>query len=89
MADDEGRAGTPREPLVGLIIAKSVGTAVQRHRVARQLRHVCRGMLDDLYPGERLVIRARPSSKNAESDQLERQLRVAIRGAHRVKGAQR
>lgn len=80
---------TRQEPLVGLVIAKSVGTAVQRHRVARQLRHICRGMLDELYPAEQLVIRARPSSRHAASAQLERQLRVGLRGVHRAKGSHR
>ena len=35
-------------PRVGLIIAKPVGSAVERHRVARRLRHVARTMLGEL-----------------------------------------
>ena len=38
-ADDGTANGGPR---IGLVVAKSVGNAVQRHRVARRLRHVAR-----------------------------------------------
>lgn len=67
------------DPRVGFIVAKSVGSAVQRHRVARRLRHVTRAMLPELLPGEQVVIRARPSCGCAASAGLERQLRVGLR----------
>jgi ribonuclease P protein component len=66
-------------PKVGLIVAKSVGTAVQRHRVARRLRHVARAVVQGLDRSERLVIRALPGSRDAESARLERQLRTGLR----------
>jgi ribonuclease P protein component len=72
---DNGYGG----PKIGLVVSKSVGTAVQRHRVSRMLRHVARGVVDDLGPGDKVVIRALPSSRNAISARLEQELRTALR----------
>ncbi|MEE6179049.1 ribonuclease P protein component [Mycobacterium sp. 050134] len=86
------RAGDGAEvdaPHVGLIIAKPVGTAVERHRVARRLRHVARPMLGELDRSDRLVIRALPSSRNVSSAQLEHQLRRALRRVLRSAGTDR
>ena len=66
-------------PKVGLVVAKSVGSAVERHRVARRLRHVARGLLDDLGTGDRVVIRALPGSRGAISARLDQELRTAFR----------
>jgi ribonuclease P protein component len=66
-------------PRIGLVVSKSVGTAVQRHRVARRLRHVARGVLAQLDPADRVVIRALPSSRYAISARLEQELRTALR----------
>ena len=83
---DGGEGSGPR---VGLIIGKAVGSAVERHRVARRLRHVARTMLDDLLPSDQVVIRALPSSRQVSSTRLEQQLRGALRrccepaGTHR------
>ena len=52
-----------RGPKVGLVVAKSVGNSVQRHRVARRLRHVARSVIDDLDPADRVVIRALPEQQ--------------------------
>lgn len=68
-------------PRVGLIIAKSVGSAVERHRVARRLRHVARTVFGDLDESPQVVIRALPSSRSASSVRLERQLRCALETA--------
>ncbi|RDH75597.1 ribonuclease P protein component [Mycolicibacterium moriokaense] len=76
-------------PRVGLVVAKSVGNAVQRHRVARRLRHVARTVIDELDPTDRVVIRALPSSKYAISARLEQQLRVALKRAQLLDGARR
>jgi ribonuclease P protein component len=76
-------------PRVGLIIAKRVGSAVERHRVARRLRHVARPMLDDLHPLDQVVIRALPSSRHVSSAWLEQQLRSGLRRAFDVAGAER
>ena len=73
------RADTPDGPRVGLVVSKAVGTAVQRHRVARRLRHVAYAMLDELDPADRIVIRALPGSRRAISARLEQELRTALR----------
>lgn len=70
-------------PQLGLVIAKSVGNAVQRHRVARRLRHVARTMLADVDLVDRVVIRALPSSSGASSERLEQQLRTGLQRIRR------
>ncbi len=60
-------------PRIGLVVSKSVGNAVQRHRVARRLRHVARTVIDELDPADRVVIRALP-------EQPARHLRAARAG---------
>jgi len=76
-------------PKIGLVVAKSVGNAVQRHRVARKLRHVARGVVDELHAGDRVVIRALPSSTHAISARLEQELRIALRRTQERIGASR
>ena len=76
-------------PRVGLIIAKPVGSAVDRHRVARQLRHAARAMLGDLHQSDHVVIRALPSSRQVSSARLEQQLRRAVRRAVESAGTDR
>lgn len=66
-------------PRIGLVVSKSVGSAVQRHRVARRLRHVARTMIDELDPADRVVIRALPGSRDVISARLEQELRTALR----------
>jgi ribonuclease P protein component len=60
---------------------------VQRHRVTRRLRHVARGLLDEMDRTEDLVVRALPSSRNAASSTLEAQLRAGLRRVHKLLGA--
>jgi ribonuclease P protein component len=76
-SSDDGSDG----PKIGLVVSKSVGSAVQRHRVSRMLRHVARGVIEDLGPGDKVVIRALPSSRNAISARLDQELRTALRRA--------
>lgn len=76
-------------PRVGLIIAKRVGSAVERHRVARRLRHVARPMLQGLHPRDQVVIRALPSSRHVSSAWLEQQLRRGLRRAFEIAGTER
>jgi len=76
-------------PRVGLIIAKPVGSAVDRHRVARQQRHAARAMLGDLHQSDHVVIRALPSSRQASSARLEQQLRRGLRRAFESAGTDR
>lgn len=72
---------TGDSPQIGLIVAKSVGGSVDRHRVARKLRHASREVLAELGPTDRVVIRALPSSRGASASRLEQQLRAAVRRA--------
>jgi ribonuclease P protein component len=76
-------------PRIGLVIAKTVGSAVQRHRVARRLRHVARNVLGELHPADRVVIRALPSSRHALSARLEQELRAGLIRAELLSGASR
>jgi len=74
-------------PRVGLVVPKSVGTSVDRHRVARRLRHVARAAIGDLGGFDLVVIRALPGSRTAPSARLERQLRDGLRRAAQRAGA--
>ena len=76
-------------PRIGLVVAKSVGSAVVRHRVSRQLRHVARSVLAELDARERIVIRALPGSGNARSVRLEQQLKTGLQRTHRALSADR
>jgi ribonuclease P protein component len=69
-------------PRIGLVVAKSVGNAVERHQVSRRLRHVARAVLPELTSDDRVVIRALPTSRQAVSARLEQQLRSGVRRAH-------
>lgn len=69
-------------PLVGFIVAKSVGGAVVRHRVTRRLRHAARAVIADLDPTDRIVVRALPGSSTADSSRLGAELNTAV---HRVR----
>lgn len=70
-------------PKIGLVVSKSVGSAVQRHRVSRQLRHVAYHVINDetcdLGPQAHVVIRALPGSRDALSSRLESELRTALK----------
>jgi ribonuclease P protein component len=68
----------PSGPRVGLVVSKSVGNAVVRHRVSRRLRHSIHPMLDQLGPGHRLVIRALPGAATATSTRLTHELSAAL-----------
>jgi ribonuclease P protein component len=75
----QGEGTAADAPKVGLIISRAVGSAVQRHRVARRLRHVARGLVDGLQRSEQVVIRALPSSRDVGSARLEEELRAGLR----------
>jgi len=69
-------------PRIGLVVAKSVGNAVQRHQVSRRLRHAAKVVLPELTADERIVIRALPTSRHAVSARLEQQLKNGVRRTH-------
>jgi ribonuclease P protein component len=74
-----GNIAAAEPPKVGLIIARSVGSAVQRHQLARRLRHVARSVVEGLQRSEHVVIRALPGSRNLGSARLEEELRAGLR----------
>lgn len=65
-------------PVVGFTVGKTVGNAVVRHRVSRQLRHACAALVASLPPGSRLVVRALPASATAGQEALGRDLRSGL-----------
>ncbi len=79
-----GTAAADPAPRVGFIVAKSVGNAVDRHRVARKLRHAAHLVLDDLAPSDRVVVRALPGSREAGSAQLGLELHAGLRRVQEV-----
>jgi ribonuclease P protein component len=81
----DNAAGPPK---IGLIIGRSVGSAVHRHQLARRLRHVSRDLVQGLEPDEHVVIRALPSSRGSGSDRLTKQLRAGL-GRIRARGSGR
>ncbi len=83
------RAAEGSAPHVGLIVSKSVGGAVDRHRVARRLRHAARTVIAELDPADRIVVRALPSSRDAASVRLRQQLEAGVRRAHASMDRQR
>lgn len=76
-------------PRVGLIVAKTVGSAVDRHRVARRLRHAARTIVASLDEADQVVIRASPGSRKASSASLEQQLRSGLQRAFALAGSDR
>jgi ribonuclease P protein component len=75
---DASRAG---EPEVGIIVSRSVGSAVVRNRVKRRLRHVMRSHVDRLPAGCRVVIRALRPAADAPTASLAADLDEALRRA--------
>ena len=57
---------------LGLIVGRSIGNSVVRHRIARQIRHAVRARLNIFPNGSLLVIRAmkRPSNAFKETEDL-------------------
>ena len=58
-------------PKIGLIINKSVGGSVARHRIARQLRHAISDQMSTLPLHSQLVIRVLKNSNDYRDDLLE------------------
>ena len=56
------------EPQVGLIINKSVGGSVTRHRIARQLRHAASERVKDFPAHTQIVIRVLRKSDDYRAD---------------------
>ncbi|QXJ23013.1 ribonuclease P protein component [Actinomadura graeca] len=74
----EGDPGAAGPPLVGFIVARTVGNAVVRNSVRRRLRHQVRAHLDRLPAGSLLVVRANPAAGKARPDELAADLESAL-----------
>ncbi|MFN2519013.1 MAG: ribonuclease P protein component [Jatrophihabitantaceae bacterium] len=70
-------------PAVGLVVGKSVGGSVVRHRVSRRLRAQLAWRLNALPPGSGIVVRALPSAARATSAELGADLDAALSGLAR------
>jgi ribonuclease P protein component len=66
-------------PLVGFVVSKAVGGAVDRNRVKRRLRHLVRERLEGLPASAVLVVRALPAATTATYGGLGRDLDAALR----------
>jgi len=70
--------GTGGPTSVGFVVSKAVGSAVDRNRVKRQLRHLMRDRIDELPEGSRVVVRALPAAHGARSATLAEHLDTAL-----------
>lgn len=66
-------------PTVGLVVGKSVGGSVVRHRVSRRLRAQLAQRLDTLPDRSGTVVRALPGAAHATSVELGADLDAALR----------
>ena len=62
------RPGLPTR--VGLSVGKSVGNSVVRHAVSRKLRHLARGLVNEVPEGTQIVVRALPAAAHSDSTHL-------------------
>ena len=62
------QANSLSAPLIGLIVNKSVGGSVVRHRVSRQLRHLAATHIANIPTDSRLVIRVLRNQPNYETE---------------------
>ena len=69
---------------VGFVVGRTVGGAVVRNRVRRQLRHLIAARLDTLPVGARVVVRALPASAGSSSTELAADLDAALGRALRA-----
>jgi ribonuclease P protein component len=60
--------GTNESPKAGLIISKSVGGSVLRHRIARKARHAIAENISALPEGALLVLRAIGKAEKAQTN---------------------
>jgi ribonuclease P protein component len=65
-------------PVVGLIVGKTIGTSVVRHRVSRRLRAQLAARVPTLPAGSATVVRALPGADRVDSVRLGRDLDAAL-----------
>jgi ribonuclease P protein component len=85
---DEPEPTEPAGPaLVGFVVSRAVGGAVQRNLVKRRLRHAAAEHIDRIPPGRRVVVRAQPTAVTASYEQLAGDLTSALGRAGGLSGA--
>jgi ribonuclease P protein component len=86
-----GDAETPSDtpPVIGLVVARSVGPSVVRHRVSRRLRAQLAARVQLLPPASGTVIRVLPEAATADSATLGSDLDAALDGVTRRRAARR
>jgi ribonuclease P protein component len=82
---------TDLQPRAGLIVGKSAGGSVQRHRLSRKLRHLIAPKLNQLPAGSLLVIRAlsqkdEKSGGESVENQIEKLITNLIRKSAKFSG---
>uniref|UniRef100_UPI00404917D6 ribonuclease P protein component n=1 Tax=Candidatus Planktophila sp. TaxID=2175601 RepID=UPI00404917D6 len=65
--------GVSQPARAGLIINKTIGGSVTRHRIARQVRHVLQESYSQLPEGSLVVVRALKNSKKIQNKKTEQQ----------------
>ncbi|WP_093172454.1 ribonuclease P protein component [Sinosporangium album] len=75
--------------LVGFVVSRAVGGAVDRNKVKRRLRHLMRDRLEQLPRGSLLVVRANPPAASARSERLAVELDAALDRLLRRRGSGR
>jgi len=71
-------------PQIGLIVNKSIGGSVVRHRISRQLRHLIAAHTSVLPAGSQLVIRVlrnQPSFENELNNSVQKVISKLVVGA--------
>lgn len=76
-------------PRAGLVIGKSVGNSVRRHRVSRQIRHAIASHLNNFPAGSLIVIRGlkQTSEVDVAKEISEISSRLISKAAKRMAGA--
>jgi ribonuclease P protein component len=69
------------QPKLGLIVGKSIGNSVARHRVARQIRHAAKNFLTSLPNGSMFVVRAMKNPENAFTETEELMAKVLTKAS--------
>ena len=86
---DTNNTGAHQSPRAGLIIGKSVGGSVRRHRVSRQIRHALAPQLKNFPEGSLIVIRGlkQDSTVDVHGEIAEISSRLISKAAKRMASA--
>ena len=71
------------EPLVGLVVSRAIGNAVERNLVKRRLRGLLNLRMNTFAPGDKLVVRALPAARGATSVELATDLDAGLGSVRR------